>query len=138
MQNFEGSGIDSQGIKSQTLHKFLKSFEEGRCQYNENSILVLDEADMVDVERFDKFLGAVQTLGVKAVVVGDGAQLQPVEAGPAFRLVTERVGVSRLEEIARQKKDWQKEATVLFGQQESQKAIQAYQERGHVHIIGEA
>ncbi|HBW24696.1 MAG: hypothetical protein A3G78_01140 [Alphaproteobacteria bacterium RIFCSPLOWO2_12_FULL_42_29] len=131
-QNLEGSGI-----KSQTLHKFLKSFEEGRCQYSHNSILVLDEAGMVDVERFDKFLSAVQTLGVKAVVVGDGAQLQPVEAGPAFRLVTERVGVSRLEEIVRQKEEWQKEATVLFGQQESQKAIQAYQEKGHVHIIGE-
>ncbi|MBY0273668.1 MAG: AAA family ATPase [Alphaproteobacteria bacterium] len=131
-QNLEGSGI-----KSQTLHKFLKSFNEGRCQYNERSILVLDEAGMVDVERFDKFLGAVQTLGVKAVVVGDGAQLQPVEAGPAFRLVTERVGVSRLEEIVRQKEDWQKEATVLFGQQESQKAIQAYQDKGHVHLIEE-
>ncbi|EKE09204.1 MAG: conjugal transfer relaxase TraA, partial [uncultured bacterium] len=76
-------------------------------------------------------------LGVKAVVVGDGAQLQPVEAGPAFRLVTERVGVSRLEEIVRQKEEWQKEATVLFGKQESQKAIQAYQEKGHVHLIGE-
>ncbi|MDZ4322910.1 MAG: AAA family ATPase, partial [Alphaproteobacteria bacterium] len=131
-QNLEGSGI-----KSQTLHKFLKSFEEGRCQYNERSILVLDEAGMVDVERFDKFLGDVQTLGVKAVVVGDGAQLQPVEAGPAFRLVTERVGVSRLEEIVRQKEDWQKEATVLFGQQATQKAIQAYQDKGHVHLVGE-
>lgn len=132
-QNLEGSGIESQ-----TLHKFLKSFEKGRCQYNAQSILVLDEAGMVDVERFDKFLGAVQTLGVKAVVVGDGAQLQPVEAGPAFRLVTERVGTSRLEEIVRQKEEWQKEATVLFGQQESQKAIQAYQERGHVHLVSEA
>src|SRR3990167_8140192 len=132
-QNLEGSGIDSQ-----TLHKFLKAFEEGRCQYNQNSVLVLDEAGMVDVERFDKFLGAVQKLGVKAVVVGDGAQLQPVEAGPAFRLVTERVGVSRLEEIVRQKEEWQKEATVLFGKQESQEAIQAYQEKGHVYLVGEA
>ncbi|MDZ4323398.1 MAG: AAA family ATPase, partial [Alphaproteobacteria bacterium] len=131
-QNLEGSGIESQ-----TLHKFLKSFEEGRCQYNAHSVLVLDEAGMVDVERFDKFLGAVQSLGVKVVVVGDGAQLQPVEAGPAFRLVTERVGISRLEEIVRQKEDWQKEATVLFGQQESQKAIQAYQDKGHVHLVGE-
>ncbi|MBX9621471.1 MAG: AAA family ATPase [Alphaproteobacteria bacterium] len=131
-QNLEGSGISSQ-----TLHKFLESFEEGRCQYNERSILVLDEAGMVDVERFDKFLGAVQSLDVKAVVVGDGAQLQPVEAGPAFRLVTERVGVSRLEEIVRQKEDWQKEATVLFGQKESQKAIQAYQDKGHVHLISD-
>lgn len=130
--NLEGSGISSQ-----TLHKFLKSFEEGRCQYGTQSVFVLDEAGMVDVERFDKFLGAVQALGVKAVVVGDGAQLQPVEAGPAFRLVTERVGVSRLEEIVRQKEGWQKEATVLFGKQESKAAIQAYQAKGHVHLIEE-
>ncbi len=131
-QNLEGSGIPSQ-----TLHKFLKAFEGGRCQYDSKSILVLDEAGMVDVERFDRFLNAVKILGVKAVVVGDGAQLQPVEAGPAFRLVTERVGVSRLEEIVRQKEEWQKEATILFGKQESAKAIQAYQGRGHVHLIEE-
>ena len=131
-QNLEGSGI-----RSQTLHKFLKSFEEGRCQYNEKSVLVLDEAGMVDVERFESFLSAVQDLGVKAVVVGDGAQLQPVKAGPAFRLVTERVGVSRLEQVIRQKEDWQREATVLFGKQETAVAIQAYQDRGHVHLVEE-
>jgi ATP-dependent exoDNAse (exonuclease V) alpha subunit len=131
-QNLEGSGI-----ASQTLHRFLKSFEEGRCQYSAQSILVLDEAGMVDVERFEKFLGAVQALGVKAVVVGDSGQLQPVEAGPAFRLVTERVGVSRLEEVVRQKEGWQREATVLFGAQESAKAIQAYQTKGHIHLIDE-
>jgi len=131
-QNLEGSGISSQ-----TLHKFLKSFEEGRAQYSDKSILILDEAGMVDVERFEAFLGAVKTLGVKAVVVGDAAQLQPVEAGPAFRLVTTRVGTSRLEEVVRQKEEWQKEATVLFGKQESQRAIQAYQIRGHIHLVKE-
>lgn len=131
-QNLEGSGVSSQ-----TLHKFLKSFEEGRSRYSDKSILVLDEAGMVDVERFERFLGAVKSLGVKAVVVGDGAQLQPVEAGPAFRLVTERVGVSRLEKVVRQKETWQKEATVLFGRQESRSAIQAYQGRGYIHLIEE-
>lgn len=131
-QNLEGSGIPSQ-----TLHKFLKSFEEGRSQYSKDSILVLDEAGMVDVGRFEKLLTAVQALGVKVVVVGDGAQLQPVEAGPAFRLVTERVGVSRLEEVVRQKEDWQREATALFGRQESAKAIQVYQGRGHIHLMEE-
>src|SRR3989338_7903473 len=129
--------LESSGIQSQTLHKFLKSFETGRCQYSQNSILVLDEAGMVNVERFYKFLSAVPTLGVKAVVVGDGAQLQPVEAGPAFRLVTERVGVSRLEEIVRQKEEWQKEATVLFGQQRTAEALQLYMDKGHVHLIEE-
>ena len=84
--------LEQSGIPSTTLHKFLKSFEEGRCQYNPNSVLVLDEAGMVDMERFEKLLGAVKQLGVKLIVVGDGAQLQPVEAGPAFRLVTTRLG----------------------------------------------
>ena len=130
--------LEASGISSQVLHKFLKAFNEGRSQYSDKSVIVLDEAGMVDVGRFEAFLGAIRALGVKAVVVGDSGQLQPVEAGPAFRLVTERVGVSRLEEVVRQKEEWQREATVLFGKQESQKAIQAYQERGHVHLVDEA
>ena len=31
-----------------TLHKFLKSFEDGRCQYGEKSVLVLDEMRLVE------------------------------------------------------------------------------------------
>lgn len=129
--------LEQSGIKSTTLHKFLKSFGEGRCQYNQNSILVLDEAGMVDVERFGKLLEAVQKLGVKLIVVGDGAQLQPVEAGPAFRLVTTRLGRSELNTVVRQKEDWQREATVLFGQQKTCEALQRYVNKGCVHIIEE-
>jgi len=129
--------LEDSGIKSTILHSFLKSFEEGRCQYSHKSVLVLDEGGMVDVERFQKLLSAGESLGVKIVVIGDGAQLQPVEAGPAFRLVTSRVGVSRLEEVVRQKEDWQKEATVLFGKQETKEALEAYQSRGHIHIVEE-
>ncbi len=136
-QNLESKGLEQSGINSTTLHKFLKSFKEGRCQYNKDSILVLDEAGMVDVERFGKLLDAVKQLGVKLIVVGDGAQLQPVEAGPAFRLVTERVGRAELNTVVRQKEDWQRQATVLFGQQKTEEAIQKYAEKGCVHIIEE-
>lgn len=129
--------LQDSGIVSMTIHKFLKSFEEGKCQYNEKSVLVLDEAGMVDVERFEKLLEAVQQLGVKLIVVGDGAQLQPVEAGPAFRLVTERLGKSELNTVLRQKEDWQKEATVLFGQQKTAEALQLYMDKGHVHLVEE-
>ncbi|MBP9691771.1 MAG: AAA family ATPase [Alphaproteobacteria bacterium] len=136
-QNLEGSSLENNGILSTTLHKFLKSFKEGRCQYNNKSILVLDEAGMVDVERFDKLLSATRQLGVKLIVVGDGAQLQPVEAGPAFRLVTEKLGRSELNTVIRQKVEWQKEATVLFGQQKTIEAIKKYEEKGCVHIVEE-
>lgn len=129
--------LEQSGIPSSTLHKFLKSFEEGRCQYNEKSVLVLDEAGMVDMERFEQLLGAVKHLGVKLIVVGDGAQLQPVEAGPAFRLVTTRLGKSELNTVLRQKEEWQREATVLFGKQDTQTAIQKYADKGHIHIVEE-
>lgn len=129
--------LEQSGISSMTLHKFLKSFEEGRCQYNPDSVLVLDEAGMVDIERFEKLLRAVQELGVKLIVVGDGAQLQPVEAGPAFRLVSQRLGKAELNTVLRQKEEWQREATVLFGKQETQDAIQQYVDKGHVHIVEE-
>lgn len=129
--------LDQNGIDSTTLHKFLKSFAEGRCQYNHNSILVLDEAGMVDVERFEALLSTVKKLGVKLIVVGDGAQLQPVEAGPAFRLVTTRLGKTELNTVVRQKEDWQKEATFLFGKQQTIEAIQRYAEKGCVHVIEE-
>ncbi|OJW52795.1 MAG: hypothetical protein BGO67_10450 [Alphaproteobacteria bacterium 41-28] len=129
--------LEHNNIQSQTLHKFLKACEEGRCQYHKNSVLVLDEAGMVDVERFEKLLGAVKQLGVKLIVVGDGAQLQPVEAGPAFRLVTTRIGKVELNTIVRQKEAWQREVTVLFGKQETQKALQKYVEKGAVHIVDE-
>ena len=136
-QNLEGSGLDEKGISSMTLHKFLKSFEEGRCHYNASSVFVLDEAGMVDVERFEKLLGAVNQLGVKLVVVGDGAQLQPVEAGPAFRLVTTRLGKAELNTVIRQKEDWQCKATKLFGQQKTAEALELYKSKGNIHIVEE-
>lgn len=129
--------LQQSGIPSTTLHKFLKEFDSGRCQYNPKSVLVLDEAGMVDVERFSNLLKAVNQLGVKLVVVGDGAQLQPVEAGPAFRLVTERVGKSELTTVVRQKEDWQKEVTLLFCQKKTNEAIKSYMDKGNVHIIDE-
>ncbi|MBA3814264.1 MAG: AAA family ATPase [Alphaproteobacteria bacterium] len=130
--------LEQGGIPSNTLHKFLKEFEEGRCQYSRNSVLVLDEAGMVDMERFEQLLGAVKQLGVKLIVVGDGAQLQPVEAGPAFRLLTIRLGKSELNTVLRQNQEWQREATVLFGSQDTQAAIQKYMDKGHVHIVEES
>jgi Ti-type conjugative transfer relaxase TraA len=131
------ASLEQSGIPSTTLHKFLKAYKEGRCHYNKKSVLVLDEAGMVDLGRFEKLLEAVKSLGVKLIVVGDGAQLQPVEAGPAFRLVTSRIGKADLNTVIRQKEEWQKEATVLFGQQKTEEAIKAYADKGYVHIVQE-
>jgi ATP-dependent exoDNAse (exonuclease V) alpha subunit len=84
---------------------FSSLLKKAGANTKDKSVLVLDEAGMVDVERFEKLLVAVRKLGVKLIIVGDGAQLQPVEAGPAFRLVTEKLGRSELNTVIRQKED---------------------------------
>ena len=129
--------LSESGIKSQTLHRFLYQFEQGRCQFNSRTVLVLDEAGMVDIGRMDRFLQAVETLGVKAVVVGDGAQLQAIEAGDAFRLVTKHVEPFVMVDVRRQLQDWQREATKAFGRQETEKGLSAYLERGHITFVEE-
>ncbi len=44
--------------------------------------------------------------GAKIVLVGDPEQLQPIEAGAAFRAIVDRIGYSELEAIYRQRDDW--------------------------------
>ena len=129
--------LEEIGLSSQTLHKFLKDYEQGRSRYHESSVLVLDEAGMVDVKRFNELLTAVDHLGVKLVISGDGAQSQPIEAGPGFRLVTDRLDVRKIETIVRQNVEWQKEATRLFGSYQTREALDMYLDRGHVRFVDE-
>ena len=129
--------LEEIGIPSQTLHKFLKDYKEGRSQYKSKTVLILDEAGMVDVGRFSDLLQAANHLGVKLVASGDGAQAQPIEAGPGFRLVTDRLNVPKLETVIRQQESWQREATRLFGTYQTEEALALYLEKGHVRFVEE-
>jgi Ti-type conjugative transfer relaxase TraA len=125
------------GISSDTVHSFLKSFEHGRSQYDSKTIIVLDEAGMVDHQRFHGLIQAVEKLGIKLVASGDRGQLSPVEAGVPFRLAVAEAGKADLTTVLRQKVPWQKEATVLFGQGRAEEALKAYLDKGHIHFCDE-
>ncbi|MBW8309873.1 MAG: AAA family ATPase, partial [Candidatus Paracaedibacteraceae bacterium] len=129
--------LQNDGIPSMTLHKFLRQYHQGRSHFSPKSVLILDEAGMVDITRFEELLVASQKLGVKLVTVGDGKQLQPIEAGAAFRLVTKETGIATLETVIRQKQAWMKEATRNFGRGDAEKAIGTYLEKGRVVLIDE-
>jgi ATP-dependent exoDNAse (exonuclease V) alpha subunit len=53
-------------------------------------------------------------LGAKVVLVGDAMQLQPIQAGAAFRAITERIGFAELAGVRRQREEWAREASRLF------------------------
>jgi len=52
---------------------------------------------MVFSRQTARFLEAVTLSGAKLAPVGDPEQLQPIEAGAAFRAIAERIGYAELE-----------------------------------------
>ncbi len=70
--------------------------------------------------------------GAKLVLVGDPEQLQPIEAGAAFRAISDRIGYAELETIYRQREQWMRDASLNLARGRVGKAIAAYESHGRI------
>ncbi|MGB7433721.1 MAG: BID domain-containing protein, partial [Ahrensia sp.] len=66
------------------------------------------------------------------ILVGDAEQLQPIEAGAAFRAIAERTGYAELETIYRQREDWMRAASLDLARGRVGQALSAYKANGKV------
>ncbi|MHB1101731.1 MAG: Ti-type conjugative transfer relaxase TraA [Devosia sp.] len=123
------------GIGSRTLASWELRWKEGRDLLNNRTVFVLDEAGMVASRQMAGFVEAVTRAGAKLVLVGDPEQLQPIEAGAAFRAIVERIGYAELETIYRQKEAWMRAASLDLARGQIEAAISTYARKGRV--IGE-
>ena len=98
------------------------------------TVVVVDEAGMVDSRKLAAVIDATRAAGAKLVLVGDHRQLQPVEAGGLFRALTERLETAHLNEIRRQAAPWAREAVHAVAEGRAGAALQAYEERGLLHV----
>lgn len=64
-------------------------------------MFVLDEAGMVGSAQMSRFTSAVEAAGAKLILLGDARQLQPIEAGAAFRAIAEDAGYIELTGVRR-------------------------------------
>ncbi|MBK5204275.1 MAG: Ti-type conjugative transfer relaxase TraA, partial [Polaromonas sp.] len=122
------------GIESRTLHALEFALKSGADQLTRRDVLVIDEAGMVGSRQLGRVIELARLAGAKVVLVGDAEQLQPIEAGAAFRVVCERVGVADIATIRRQREDWAKEASQAFARGDTSAGLAAYQERGAVRL----
>ncbi len=121
------------GIEARTLASWQLAWQKGRLLLDETSIFVLDEAGMVGSRQMADFVAAIANSGAKLVLIGDADQLQPIDAGAAFRALSDRVGYAELGTIYRQKQDWMRQASMDLARGKVEAALDAYGERGHVH-----
>jgi len=118
------------GIVSRTLSSWELRWNQGRGQLDNKTVFVLDEAGMVSSRQMALFVEAVTKTGAKLVLVGDPEQLQPIEAGAAFRAIADRIGYAELETIYRQREPWMRDASLDLARGNVGKAVAAYQSNG--------
>ncbi|MCP3417954.1 Ti-type conjugative transfer relaxase TraA, partial [Bradyrhizobium brasilense] len=121
------------GIVSRTIASMEHGWGQGRDLLTSRDVLVIDEAGMVGTRQLERVLSHAAEAGAKVVLVGDPQQLQAIEAGAAFRSIHERHGGAEIDEVRRQREDWQRDATRDLADGKTGHALEAYRSRGMVH-----
>ncbi len=120
------------GIASRTLASWELAWSKGRDTLDDRCVFVLDEAGMVSSRQMALFVDSVARTGAKLVLVGDPDQLQPIEAGAAFRAIADRIGYAELETIYRQREQWMRNASLDLARGKIASALDAYDQAGMV------
>jgi Ti-type conjugative transfer relaxase TraA len=123
----------SSGIESRTLASRFYYWEKGEQLLTSKDILVIDEAGMIGSRQMAKVLNYAKEAHAKVVLVGDPEQLQAIEAGAAFRAITERINYVELTDIRRQREAWQKEATKELATGKTIDALLRYEKHQNLH-----
>ena len=118
------------GIISHTLSSWELRWCRGENKLDEKTIIVLDEAGMVSSRQMAIFVEAATRTGAKLVLIGDPEQLQPIEAGAAFRAIADRIGYAELKTIYRQREQWMREASLDLAHGRVGNALNAYRVNG--------
>ena len=126
---------EASGISSRTLASWMRAWDEGYSRLLPGDVFVLDEAGMVGSVQMARLVDAVERAGAKLVLVGDSEQLQAIGAGSAFKAIQDRVGAIGLEDVRRQKVDWQRSASMEFASHQTETALSRYVGAGAVHMI---
>jgi conjugative relaxase-like TrwC/TraI family protein len=117
---------DEARIPAQTLSSFVndhlrgamagkgEAFETSKASL-QDTVLVLDEASLVANKQMNDLVAIANTLGVsRLVMIGDRAQLQPIDAGTAFSLVqAHRPAMARMDVSLRQRTEHMKSVAAL-------------------------
>ena len=103
-----------------------------RSTLSPGRLVIVDEASMAATADLDTITTHARRAGAKVLLVGDWAQLSPVGAGGAFRLLaTDRDDTAQLHDVRRFRHEWERTASVQLRAGDPT-AIDTYISRGRV------
>jgi hypothetical protein len=121
------------GIPSRTLASLEHGWKEDRGALDRRTVLLVDEAGMIDTRQLGRILDHAREHGAKVVLLGDPAQLKAIGAGDAYRGLLESHPSASLETVRRQRQPWQQAASHHLAAGRVRAALDLYDRSGRLH-----
>ena len=118
--------------ESGTVHSALFKLKNGRTAWDRNTVVMVDEAAMLDTKITGELLDAARQSGAKLILAGDDRQLASIERGGLFAELRQRHGAAEITEVTRQRVDWQRRAARDLAEGRFDAAVGAFDEAGAI------
>lgn len=124
----------SPSLRTRTLLKRARQLSAyvDRWGLRSGQLVIVDEASMAGTFELDSLTAYARTAGAKVLLVGDWAQLSPVAAGGAFKMVaTDREDAPTLHDVRRFRCEWERAASLKL-RSGTKSAVAEYARHGRV------
>ena len=127
-QDLKADGFSEAG----TAHAELFRLKNGRTHWDRRTVVIVDEAAMMDSRVTGEVLGEARRSGAKVILAGDDRQLASIERGGLFTEMRQRHGAAEITEITRQRSDWQRAAARDLAEGRFGDAVAAFDRAGAI------
>jgi len=127
-QDLKGDGFADAG----TVHAALFAIKNGRTSWDRRTMVVVDEAAMLDSRITGELLAEVKRVGAKVILAGDDRQLASIERGGLFTELRQRHGAAEIIAVTRQRIDWQRQAARDLAEGRFDSAVAAFDRHGAI------
>jgi len=123
--------LRSEGLEATSVARLLAELDRGTAAGQQalarGSVLVVDEAGMVDSRAMARLVQRGHEAEAKLVLIGDPAQLGEIEAGGLFAAIASRTDPIVLDEVIRHRHELEREGAKLIREGEGREALSIYQ-----------
>jgi conjugative relaxase-like TrwC/TraI family protein len=134
--------MSGEGLPATTVASLLLQLDRAEHEGDEGlpreSVLLVDEAGMVDSASLARLVAHAERAQAKLVLVGDPEQLGEIEAGGLFRALAERGEPIHLDEVIRHRHDLDREAAKRIREGEGAEALSLYRSQERVTVAPDA
>ena len=127
-QDLKADGFTNAG----TAHAELFKLKNGRTRWDRATVVVVDEAAMLDSKVTGELFAEARRAGAKVILAGDDRQLASIERGGLFTELRQRHGAAEITEITRQRTDWQRQAARDLAEGRFGEAVAAFDQAGAI------